>query len=253
MATPAAQLYASGLVEIARGTLETADLRVLLVQPSYRFDLRHAVVDDETGASPRAHELTVEGYGRQALQDRRLVVDGTRGYLDAADLDFGDLEPGERIGAAILYREAGTDRLSPLIAYYDLGREPTRGGPVTLACGRCGGGAGAAAQSRAHPMSWAKPQALRLYWDAVEGWVLDVPVPLTQAQLARIARWAVPRQVARWRSLPHGDRREQLGRAISALERGELRQRLVDHDGDGVLTAFASTTRVHPERSVHHG
>jgi hypothetical protein len=129
-----ALVYSSGLVEVARINVETADLRVLLVQPSYQPAISHAVVDDETGDSPRAHEMPGEGYARQMLTGRRLVEDPATGgaYLDADDPAFGAIEPGERIGGAVLFREAGSDRLSPLIAFYPLGRRGTTGGPVLV-------------------------------------------------------------------------------------------------------------------------
>lgn len=134
MAEPAL-IYLRGLQELARINVETADLRVLLVQPSYRPLPSHAVVDDDTASSPRAHELTVGSYARQALTGRRMIEDPAAGgaYLDAADLLFGDLEPGERVGGAVLFREAGGDRLSPLLAFYGLGRQGTTGGAVLVA------------------------------------------------------------------------------------------------------------------------
>ncbi len=127
-------VYASGLRELARINPETADLRVMLVQPSYRVDpVAHQVVDDETRAAPRAHELTVEAYARQPLGGAHLVSTAEGGlYLDALDVPFGALGPGERIGGAVLFREAGSDRLSPLIAFYPLGREGTTGGLVSV-------------------------------------------------------------------------------------------------------------------------
>jgi hypothetical protein len=127
-------VYLGGLAELARINIETADLRVLLVQPSYWPLAAHTVVDDETAASPRAHELTVDGYARQPLAGRRLIEDAAMGgvYLDAPDLAFGELEPGERIGGAVLFREAGSDRLSPLLAFYALGRQGTTGGPIVV-------------------------------------------------------------------------------------------------------------------------
>lgn len=131
----AALVYVRGLQELLRIDVETADLRVLLVQPSYRYSRAHAVIDDETPATPHAHELTVGGYVRQALAGRRLIEDPAADgvYLDALDLVFGDLEPGERVGGAVLFREAGSDRLSPLLAFYGLGRQGTTGGAVLVA------------------------------------------------------------------------------------------------------------------------
>lgn len=129
-----AELYLSGLEQIARLPIESAKLQVMLVQPSYRFDARHDVVDNETPASPRAHELTVAGYARVPLRGARLARDDARGrvYLDAEDVDFGSLEPGERVGGAVLVWNMGSDRLSPLVAFYAQGRVATTGGPVTM-------------------------------------------------------------------------------------------------------------------------
>ncbi|HEV8642073.1 MAG TPA: hypothetical protein VGV13_13315 [Methylomirabilota bacterium] len=93
-------------------------------------------------------------------------------------------------------------------------------------------------------------RGFRLHWDAEHGWLLDVPVTLGREQLRRIAAWALPKQIDRYRSLPPGDRKDDLGRAIERLGRSEIRQRLVDHDGDGVAIPFASTERVNPERRI---
>jgi hypothetical protein len=137
------QLYAIGLAEVARLDLGRANLWALLVRDTYRFDRGHAALDDESGQSPAAHEVAVEGYVRQALEDQRLVEDGSRLYLDARDLDFGELGPGERLGGLVLFREAGSDRLSPPIAFYEIattgGRGvPTTGGAVTYAWAAAG-------------------------------------------------------------------------------------------------------------------
>ena len=86
-------------------------------------------------------------------------------------------------------------------------------------------------------------RGLRLHWDVALGWVIDTPVALSPSQLARVADWALPRQVDRYRALPPGDRKEQLGRAIDALKRGEVRCRVIDHDRDGIVTPFAATAR----------
>jgi hypothetical protein len=118
--------------ELTKLYVGPVDLRVLLVKPSYRPDRAHTVVDDETAESPLKHELTVDGYTRQKLAGARLVDDPIGCYLDASDVPFGALEPGERVGGAVLYREAGSDRLSPLIAFYALGRQGTTGGPVLV-------------------------------------------------------------------------------------------------------------------------
>lgn len=87
---------------------------------------------------------------------------------------------------------------------------------------------------------------LRLHWDATQGWILDVPVALTEEQLHRVAKWAFEIQVQRWRSLMPGERKEEAARSLKALEQGKISQRLVDADNDGIITSFASTTRVKP-------
>jgi hypothetical protein len=100
-------------------------------------------------------------------------------------------------------------------------------------------------------MSLSSPRALRLHWDAETGWVLDVPVALTATQVARVAAWALPRQIARYRGLPPGDRKDQLGHAIELLRQGRVAQRLIDHDRDGIVIPFASTERVTTRRIFH--
>jgi hypothetical protein len=129
----ASLLYASGQQEISR-LYVTVDFRAMLVLPSYKPSAAHAVVDDEMSACPRAHEMTVGGYARPRLANCRLIDDPAAGraYLDADDLGFGDLEPGERIGGAVIFRDAGSDRLSPLIAFHSFHNQGTTGGPVLL-------------------------------------------------------------------------------------------------------------------------
>lgn len=79
----------------------------------------------------------------------------------------------------------------------------------------------------------------RLHWDAKEGWVVDTDIALSDFQLKKICDWATPRQVDRWRSLPPGEKKDELGKAIKLLQKGAIRQRVV-YDRDGVATAFKS-------------
>jgi hypothetical protein len=132
-----------GAQEIARLAVEPVSFCVMLVQASFRPGWSRTVVDDETSTSPREHELAVAGYSRRPLVNCRLVDDPDGAYLDADDLAFGALGPGERIGGAILFRDAGSDRLSPVIAFYGFGRQGTTGGPVLL--------------------EWAPPEAGRVF------------------------------------------------------------------------------------------
>lgn len=94
---------------------------------------------------------------------------------------------------------------------------------------------------------------LRLHWDATWGWILDVPVTLSHEQIVRVVTWALPHQIDRWRSLPHGEKREELGKALDRLKRGEIHQRLIDADRDGIMIPFAASERVHKERTYIHG
>ena len=85
---------------------------------------------------------------------------------------------------------------------------------------------------------------LRLHFDARVGWILDVPVTIGDHQIKRIAQWALPFQVQRLSELPIGEKKSQLARAIGLLKKGQITQRLFDHDRDGIIVPFASTEKV---------
>jgi hypothetical protein len=110
----------------------------MLVRPSYEPDGTQEFVDDESGTAPAAHELDAVGYTRQPLENVRVVLDRRPPFLDADDVDFGDLEVGERISGAVIFMKAEIDRGARLIAFCEFerdarGRPPaTTGGPVTL-------------------------------------------------------------------------------------------------------------------------
>jgi hypothetical protein len=106
--------------ELAAFYISLERLRVLLVQPGYKPSAECQVIDDETAACPRAHELTVDFYERQALRGFRLVEDVGLVHLEAQELSFGDLEAGARVSGAVLFLDRGSDRLSPLVSFYDL-------------------------------------------------------------------------------------------------------------------------------------
>jgi len=100
-------------------------------------------------------------------------------------------------------------------------------------------------------MLYTKQGSCRLYWNRELGWVIEVPTALTQEQLHRITRWALPKQVDRWRNLPPGNKKDELGHAIEHLKQGRILQRLIDHDGDGVFVPFASTERATTRRYLY--
>lgn len=78
---------------------------------------------------------------------------------------------------------------------------------------------------------------LRLYWDGKD-WILEVPFPLSKRQLWAVANYAFKFQLDRYRALPHGDRKEELGRALDLLKNCKIKQKLIDHDNDGVFVCF---------------
>jgi hypothetical protein len=59
------------------------------------------------------------------------------------------------------------------------------------------------------------------YWDG-ERWVVQSATALTSEQLWRIAGYLLPVQRARRLGLKPGDRRDDLDRAIAALEAGKI-------------------------------
>lgn len=77
------------------------------------------------------------------------------------------------------------------------------------------------------------PRNIRLHWDAEAGWVLDVPWNLPEDFVQRTARYAVPKQIDRWRSLPLGEKKTELEAAIKLLQAGKITQNIVGARGDG--------------------
>jgi hypothetical protein len=84
---------------------------------------------------------------------------------------------------------------------------------------------------------------LRLHWDAEIGWVVDVPFCLPEATISRVVAISLPKQLDRLRSLPPGDRKAELARAIKLLQAGKVEQRLVDANGDGVYEMYKTFER----------
>jgi hypothetical protein len=97
-------------------------------------------------------------------------------------------------------------------------------------------------------MSLYSPKPVRLRWcgDAI-GWVVDVPTSVTNAQLLNIAKFALPAQVQRFHALMPGDKKDECKRAVEALQQGRVTQRVLAVDGG--FTPFASTERVHKDRT----
>lgn len=107
------------------GALPVADLHLVLLQPSYVFQRAHRLVSDL-----RSHELTVDDYIRQRVEHARITRIDDAIYLDADDVDFGGLGPGERVAGAALAIGSSDD--AELHAYFAFERRGTTGGAVRV-------------------------------------------------------------------------------------------------------------------------
>lgn len=126
-----AHIYAAAFETVYLTGIQSAfppdTLYLALVQPSYAFDRRHRTAQDI-----QSHELTVDSYVRQQLENVRLsrVPESSRLYVDADDVAFGALGPGERVAGAVLVQGWGDTAL--LRAFFPLTRQGTTGAPVTV-------------------------------------------------------------------------------------------------------------------------
>lgn len=53
-------------------------------------------------------------------------------------------------------------------------------------------------------------------------WIVESPVQIPALALARLVTWARKPQIDRWRSLPPGDRKDDLKHAIDRLDAGAV-------------------------------
>jgi len=123
------------LLAVAGLNLDTADLRLMLVNATYTFDNNHNFIDNSGAGDPIDHEISVGGYARQALTTTTVTEDDANdfAYLDADDVVFTALTAGQTIGGAILFDQAGgADTARAVIAFYDLVDTATNGGNVTI-------------------------------------------------------------------------------------------------------------------------
>lgn len=99
--------------------------RVLLVRStsSYSPDIDHDFLDDFTGGG--GVEISVASYARQTLASGAVTYNATSNKIevDFADVAFGNLEVGQTVLAAIVYRQVGGDDTTPanddLVCYVD--------------------------------------------------------------------------------------------------------------------------------------
>ncbi len=115
----------------------------MLVSTSYVWASSHDFVNSNSssgaGGEPKAFEISVAGYSRQALASLTLTEDDTNkfSYLDATDVTFASLTAGQTVGGCVLYRyssSGGTtgDSGQDLLSFYDLTDTPTNGGDIVV-------------------------------------------------------------------------------------------------------------------------
>lgn len=136
-------VYNRGKYLVGQMNTTAATLQLMLVSTSYVADPDHNFLyaNSSSGAAgePKGWEISVGGYARQTLANLTLFEDDTNDFagLDATDVTFAALAPGQTIGGAVLYRystSGGTtgDSGQDLIAFYDLTDTPTNGGDITI-------------------------------------------------------------------------------------------------------------------------
>ena len=72
-------------------------------------------------------------------------------------------------------------------------------------------------------------------------WLIDSPVVLDAAQVERIRQHTLMIQRQRHSGMAPGDRREEVGRSIKALESGQIVRRPIPKPLEREATVFAST------------
>lgn len=111
-----AQKILSASINFAAHTIKAA-----LVTTAYTFSAAHEFISDVGTRIGTDQELTNKSI--------------TGGVLDADDLDFGALAPGNTIKAVIVYRDTGSAATSPLLFYFDVITGlpfATNGGALTI-------------------------------------------------------------------------------------------------------------------------
>ena len=79
-------------------------------------------------------EVTVSGYSRQTMTTPTVTQDDTndRANVAAPKVTFQTLGSGQDVGAAIVYKEIGTDGQDLVISFYLLTNTPTNGGDIEI-------------------------------------------------------------------------------------------------------------------------
>lgn len=104
---------------------ESAVVKCLLVRSTstYTVDCDHNYLSSFTTGG--GVEISVATYARLALASKAVIRNDTDNYvgMDAADLNFGYLEPGQTVSALLFYIQVGGDDTTPaddiLVCWYD--------------------------------------------------------------------------------------------------------------------------------------
>ena len=117
------KFYPKGAEKIMRAAInfDSDTIKAVIVSDAYTFSTAHEFLSD---------------LGTRVGTDQTLTNKSvTGGVLDADDLDFGTLAPGNTVKAIVIYKDTGNATTSPLLFYIDtaLGLPfSTNGGIVTI-------------------------------------------------------------------------------------------------------------------------
>lgn len=121
----AAHWYPTGIGAVMDGTvdLDAADIRAMLVDATYTFNVAHDFLDD-VGAGTRVGTA-------QALASKAIITDGNNRALDAADTTWTALT-GDPVVAVIIYVHNASDAAARLLGFIDGISITPDGSDVTL-------------------------------------------------------------------------------------------------------------------------
>ena len=128
------RIYAKALEKIVKQemNLATADIRVLLVSPTYTYNKAHEFVSNIT------NEVTNEsgtGYARKQVANVTITLAAGAGLnliVDCNDIEYTAINTAETIRAAIFYVHNANDNAAALICSLEGLALATNGSDVTL-------------------------------------------------------------------------------------------------------------------------
>lgn len=121
----AAHWYPEGIRAVMDGTtdLDTADVRAMLVDATYTFNVAHDFLDDVVAGNRVGTPV--------ALASKSIIANGNSRALDAADTTWTGLT-GDAVVAVILYVYNASDAAARLLAFIDGIAVTPDGSDVTL-------------------------------------------------------------------------------------------------------------------------